>query len=65
MAALVAAVAMVVAAAEAAIGIVGAAGEAAVVVDLCSSMMMWAARDGLACEVLGRGTEGTKRRLMG
>ena len=45
--------------------VVGAAAAAAVV-DVCSTMMLWAARDGLACDVVSRkGTEGTDRRLLG
>ena len=45
---------------------VAVAAAVAAVVDLCSSMMLWAARDGLACDAVSRnGTEGTERRLLG
>jgi hypothetical protein len=48
----------------AAVEVVVAAAMAAVV-DLCSSMSLWA-RDGLACDAVSRNeTEGTERRLLG
>ena len=62
-AAAVAAVVKVVAAMEAVVLVVGAVAVAAV--DLCSSIMLKAARDGLAYDELGRKTEGTERRLLG